>query len=191
MNTEGITNYFSKMDWLDEEIARSEASPGKNERSDKYYAALKAIKEKQNKGEIPSDEDYFAVGGIRKNRSHCQNIEYGYYMANIHYDLFEYDLTEKDSLEDRILYFIEHAEFDEDNKDNFLLNFPANFSYYLSHVYETDKANQDGGAFLDEDKEEKLGQLYDAFSMRKLAAIIESYGNGKEKLILIRLFDMI
>jgi len=112
-------------------------------------------------------------------------------MANIHYDLFEYDLTEKDSLEDRILYFIEHAEFDEDNKDNFLLNFPANFSYYLSHVYETDKANQDGGAFLDEDKEEKLGQLYDAFSMRKLAAIIESYGNGKEKLILIRLFDMI
>jgi len=191
MNKENIEKHFSPMSWLDEEIARSQTSSGRNERSDRYDAALQTIKDKQRRGEIPSDEDYLALGGIRKNRAHCQNIEYGYYMANIHYDLFHYDPSDKDSLEDRILYFIEHAELDENAKDNFFLNFPANFSYYLSHIYKTDVLRHDSKRTLNKSREDKLNQLYDAISMRRLVDMIERYGNDKEKLILGRLFDMI
>ena len=191
MNKENIEKHFSPMAWLDEEIARSQTSSGRNERSDRYYAALKTIKDKQRRGEIPSDEDYLALGGIRKNRTHCHNIEYGYYTANIHYDLFHYDPSDKDSLEDRILYFIEHAELDENAKDNFFLNFPVNFSYYLSHIYKTDVLRHDNNGVLDKSREDKLSCLYDAFCMRRLVSIIERYGNDKEKLILGRLFDMI
>ena len=191
MNKENIEKHFSPMAWQDEEIARNQALPGRNERSDRYDAALQTIKDKQRRGEIPSDEDYLALGGIRKNRAHCQNIEYGYYMANIHYDLFHYDPSDKDSLEDRILYFIEHAELDENAKDNFFLNFPANFSYYLSHIYKTDVLRHDSKRTLNKSREDKLNQLYDAISMRRLVDMIERYGNDKEKLILGRLFDMI
>ena len=112
-------------------------------------------------------------------------------MANIHYDLFHYDPSDKDSLEDRILYFIEHAELDENAKDNFFLNFPANFSYYLSHIYKTDVLRHDSKRTLNKSREDKLNQLYDAISMRRLVDMIERYGNDKEKLILGRLFDMI
>ena len=191
MNKKNIEKHFSPMAWLDEEIARNQASPGRNERSDRYCAALQTIKDKQSRGEIPSDEDYLALGGIRKNRTHCHNIEYGYYMANIHYDLFHYDLSDKDSLEDRILYFIEHAELDENAKDNFFLNFPANFSYYLSHIYKTDVLRHDNKRALNKSREDKLSCLYDAFCMRRLVDMIERYGNDKEKLILGRLFEMI
>ena len=41
MNKENIEKHFSPMAWLDEEIARNQASPGRNERSDRYYAAGK------------------------------------------------------------------------------------------------------------------------------------------------------
>ena len=201
MNKENIDKYFSKMTWLDEEIARNEASPGRNERSDAYYSSLKTIKEKQDRGEIPSDEDYLAVGVIRKNRKFCKCVEYGYYAANIRYDLFKADPSEKDSLEDRILYFIDHAEMNEYFKDYFFLNFPVDFLYYLCHhIYGTDKPNPNKNVIIDEEREEKLNQLYDAFSMRKLddglrmrklVVMIESYGNDKEKLILNRLFRMI
>lgn len=191
MNKENIKKHFSPMAWLDEEIARSQTSSGRNETSDRYYAALQTIKDKQSRGEIPSDEDYLALGGIRKNRAHCQNIEYGYYTANIHYDLFHYDPSDKDSLEDRILYFIEHAELDENAKDNFFLNFPANFSRYLSHMYKADKPSQNNEGILDKSREDKLSRLYNAFYMRGLVDIIENYGNDKEKLILVKLFDMI
>ena len=191
MNKKNIEKYFSPMAWLDEEIARNQASPGRNERSDRYYAALQTIKDKQRRGEIPSDEDYLALGGIRKNRTHCHNIEYGYYMANIHYDLFHYDPSDKDSLEDRILYFIGHAELDENAKDSFFLNFPSNFSRYLSHMYKADKSSQNNKAVLDKSREDKLSRLYNAFYMRGLVDMIERYGTDKEKLILRRLFDMI
>ena len=191
MNKENIEKHFSPMAWLDEEIARNQASPGRNERSDTYYAALQTIKDKQSRGEIPSDEDYLVLGGIRKNRTHCHNIEYGYYMANIHYDLFHYDPSDKDSLEDRILYFIEHAELDENAKDNFFLNFPANFSSYLSHMYKADKPSQNNKVVLDKSREDKLSRLCNAFYMRGLVDMIERYGTDKEKLILGRLFEMI
>ena len=191
MNKENIEKHFSPMAWLDEEIARNLASPGRNERSDRYYAVLQTIKDKQSKGEIPSDEDYLALGGNRKNRAHRQNIEYGYYTANIHYDLFHYDLSDKDSLEDRILYFIEHAELDENAKDNFFLSFPANFSSYLSHIYKADKSSQNNEWILDKSREDKMSRLNDAFYMRRLVDMIERYGNDKEKLILGRLFEMI
>ena len=191
MNKENIEKHFSPMTWLDEEIARNQASPGRNERSDRYYAALETIKDKQSRGEIPSDEDYLALGGNRKNRAHRQNIEYGYYTANIHYDLFHYDLSDKDSLEDRILYFIEHAELDENAKDNFFLSFPANFSSYLSHIYKADKSSQNNEWILDKSREDKMSRLNDAFYMRRLVDMIERYGNDKEKLILGRLFDLI
>ena len=191
MNKENIEKHFSPMAWLDEEIARNLASPGRNERSGRYYAVLQTIKDKQSKGEIPSDEDYLALGGNRKNRAHRQNIEYGYYTANIHYDLFHYDLSDKDSLEDRILYFIEHAELDENAKDNFFLSFPANFSRYLSHMYKADKSSQNNEGILGKSREDKLSRLCNAFYMRGLVDMIERYGNDKEKLILGKLFDMI
>ena len=191
MNKENIEKHFSPMAWLDEEIARNQASPGRNETSDRYYAALKTIKDKQSRREIPNNEDYLALGGIRKNRTHCHNIEYGYYMANIHYDLFHYDPSDKDSLEDRILYFIGHAELDENAKDNFFLNFPANFSRYLSHIYKVNKLSQNNEWILDKSREDKMSRLNDAFYMRRLVDMIERYGNDKEKLILGRLFDMI
>ena len=191
MNKENIEKYFSPMAWLDEEIERNETSSGRSERSDRYYAVLKTIKDKQRRGEIPSDEDYLALGGIRKNRAHCQNIEYGYYTANIHYDLFRFDPSDKDSLEDRILYFIEHAELDENAKDNFFLSFPANFSRYLSHMYKADKSSQNNEGILGKSREDKLSRLCNAFYMRGLVDMIERYGNDKEKLILGKLFDMI
>ena len=191
MKKENIEKYFSKMSWLDEEIARNLASPGRNERSDRYYAVLQTIKDKQSKGEIPSDEDYLALGGIRKNRAHCQNVEYGYYTANIHYDLFHYDPSDKDSLEDRILYFIEHQDLDKYAKDNFFLNFPADFSNYLSHLYKIDISGHDNNGVLDKSREDKLSCLNDAFCMRRLVNIIERYGNDKEKSIIKKLFSMI
>ena len=91
----------------------------------------------------------------------------------------------------RILYFIEHAELDENAKDNFFLSFPANFSSYLSHIYKVNKLSQDSKGVLDKIREDKLNQLYDAIYMRGLVDMIENYGNDKEKLILGRLFDMI
>ena len=126
MILENINQIFSKMEWLDEEIERNSKSEGRNNKSDFYYKNLSEIREKQRKGIIPLDE--------YKNVGRQESIEYGYYIANIHYELFKYNMDNKDILEDRIIFFLQnaHDEIFESKDSWFRLNFYLDYSGYFS-----------------------------------------------------------
>lgn len=196
MNTEGIINYFSKMDWLKEELSRYQKSEGKNERSDKYYSTLKTIKSKQDRNQIPTDEEYISLGKIRKNRAFLHTVEYGYYTANIHYDLFRCDPSEKDQLEERILYFIDHADKNDDEMTEeygwFLLNFPSDFLWYLMHVYKKDESDLDKLSF-DINTKNQMTFESDEISenLNSLNIFVGKFGNSKEKLIVKKLINLL
>ena len=178
MNKENIENYFSKMTWLKEELEYHENSKGKNEKSYAYYDALKRIYKKQQSNQIPSDEEYMKLGIDRKS---LNTVEYGYYTSNIHYDLFEYEIDEKDLLEDRILFFLNSADKKEISNEEgwFLLNFPLNFRNYLLNIYEVDKKD------LKKKKHKDINEL--SFDIDKdlneLFTVIDNIGNEKERLI--------
>lgn len=152
MKLENINQVFSKMEWLDEEILRNSKSEGRNTKSDFYYKNLSIIKEKQEKGVIPFDE-YKKVGGY-------DSIEYGFYIANIHYDLFIYDKTKKNDLEDRIIFFLQNAneELFKYETSWFRLNFYIEYSHYLRQIYKTE---DDLEHFVYELNNEREKAIYD------------------------------
>ncbi len=155
MKLEKINQIFSKMEWLDEAIKRNEESDGRNKRSDFYYENLRIIREKQEKGIIPFEE-YKKVG-------RQQSIEYGYYMANIHYELFKYDEKNKDELEDRIIFFLLNARDElfafEDSW--FRLNFYLDYSCYLREIYHSDDNWRDLEWYATENKNGREKIIFD------------------------------
>ena len=154
-------NYFSEMKWLDELIKE------RNREYNFYYDNLIKIKNKQNIGIIPYDE-YKVVGRRRRALS---NVEYGYYMSNIHYDL--YYLIDSDELEKRIIWFLDNACDETFEKDSwFMLNFPYDFNQYIRNIYykKLDKETYD---------------LY--FNNMSIEEIIDEIGTEKEKIIIDRI----
>lgn len=133
MKLDNITKHYSQMTWLDEEIKRNKAAIWRTKYSDFYYNILKKIREKQNNNHIPIDE-YKLVGN---RRTKLQTIEYGYYMANIHYDLFIADINEKEALENRIIFFLDNADemLFKDDESWFRLNFEYEFLSYLKSIH--------------------------------------------------------
>ena len=111
--------------FLDAEIERNRQSGG-NKNSDHYYESLLHIRDVQNSGRVPTDEEYAAVSSFKSYN--CPEL--GFYNANIHYYLFysnpEYrkDADYRDKLNRRILAFLDAAE-----PENLLkqLWFPLNF----------------------------------------------------------------
>ena len=153
MILKNLNQIFSDMDWLDEEIKRNELSEGRNERSDAYYNNLLTIKNKQQAGIIPFEE-YKSLKRLKQLRT----IEYGYYTANIHYELFIYDINNKDKLEDRIIFFISNARKEIFKEDSwFRLNFSLDFLQYLENIYDIEYREHD------------------------LEYFVNKYGNAKEK----------
>ena len=136
MTLNNLNQIFSNMDWLDEELKRHELSEGRNERSDAYYNKLLAIKSKQRAGIIPFEE-YKNLGHFAQTKT----IEYGYYSANIHYDLFRYYKEQKDIIDDRIIFFLQNAsdELFENEYSWFRLNFYLDYSRSLRDYYQSDE----------------------------------------------------
>lgn len=130
-------NLFSKMKWLDAEINRNETSPGRNRYSDWYYSTLVRIKKAQEDFDI-CDDLYIEFTGSKED----DGIAYGYYHANIHYDLF-FDLEDKEVLEDRIIDFLKKTPAQNISSCSwFRPNFMFCFIGYLSKiVYKTEWKN--------------------------------------------------
>ena len=143
------------MEWLDEEIEKYRKSEEKNKKSNTYYKNLIDIREKQRNGIIPFDE-YKNVGVL-------ESIEYGYYMANINYELFKYNIENKDVLEDRIIFFLQNARDDifESEDSWFRLNFYLDYSGYLREIYHSDENWQRLEDYVYEYKNEKEKLIYD------------------------------
>ena len=155
MELNNIKQIFSDMTWLDEEIERNNKSEGRNKKSDFYYNNLIDIRDKQRKGIIPFVE--------YKNVGRQESIEYGYYMANIHYELFECDDTNKDVLEDRIIFFLQNAQdkIFEYEDSWFRLNFYLDFSGYLRKIYHSNEKWQDLDHYVFEYNNEREKTIYD------------------------------
>lgn len=130
-----INQIFSDMNWLEKETIRNDKSEGKNKKSNFYYENLKMIRDKQKQGIIPFEE-YKKVGIVG-------TIEYGYYIANIHYELFECNKDYKNILEDRIIFFIQNAPDDIFKYDDswFRINFYNEYSNYLRQYYDDEYKN--------------------------------------------------
>lgn len=126
LNSKCMYSKFSKMEWLNREIERNAVSPGRNEYSDWYYSTLEKIRESQEDGTI-DDMQYALLGAWSVKAA----IAYGYYTANIHYDLYQ-PSTDIDELEDRIISFIDITD-DDVLRDGswFTLNFLTNFKSFL------------------------------------------------------------
>lgn len=95
---------FSKMEWLDGLVSKNRNGPGRNEVSDFYYKVLLEIREAQFSGTI-LDELYIKAGLF----SGSATPEEGYYLANIHYDIYS-DFENVESIENRIIYFLEASD---------------------------------------------------------------------------------
>ncbi len=154
MILKNLNQIFSNMDWLDEEIKIYKSSEGRNPRSDAYYNNLLTIKNKQQAGIIPFEE-YKSL----KRLKHLRTIEYGYYTANIHYDLFRYYKEQKEIIDDRIIFFLQNAsnEIFDNEYSWFRLNFYLDYSYVLREYYQCEEKDYD------------------------LEYFVNKYGNAKEK----------
>lgn len=123
--------------FLDPEIERNRQSGG-NKNSDHYYESLLHIRDVQNSGRVPTDEEYAAVSSFKLYN--CPEL--GFYNANIHYYLFdsnpEYrkDADYRDELNRRILAFLDAADPANLLKQLwFPLNFPLDYLRFLEDQY--------------------------------------------------------
>lgn len=137
-----ITNdkkYFAPMDYLDKELEEyGDGFP--DSIIENYYEALKIIRDAQKGDSALTEMLYENVGKCK--RDGYQTAEYGYYMANIHYYLFddcsEYQKIEsyKKSLNIRILHFLKSANmYALFHNGWFPLNFPLNYLSFLEDFY--------------------------------------------------------
>ncbi len=143
------------MDWLDKKVEKNAKSPGRNKSSDMYYETLLKIRDAQNNNVAVDDSLYRLVG--------FGSVDYGYYTANISYDLFE-GTDDKDSIEERIINFMETIDHSAVEKDGvFALNFMREFKFYLSNfVYPNIKnITPDWIKEFGSEKEKKIIQLFE------------------------------
>lgn len=140
--------------------------------SNPYYKALAKIRDIQNRGEVPSDEDYKAVGRTQRSKG-FHTVEFGYCMANIHYCLFEsypkYEKTNeyKDLINKRILYLLKNGSTEA------LLNrgwIPLNFQNYTNFLV----------SFYDKEDQYSINSTY---GVDFLEDFVSEYGNEDEKTI--------
>ena len=140
--------------------------------SNPYYEALAKIRDIQNRGEVPSDEDYKAVGRTQRSKG-FDTVEYGYCTANIHYCLFEsypeYEKTNeyKDLINKRILYLLKNGSTEA------LLNrglIPLNFQNYTNFLV----------SFYDKEDQYSIDST---FGVDFLEDFVSEYGNEDEKTI--------
>lgn len=159
LNSRCMYSKFSKMEWLDKEIERNAASPGRNEYSDWYYSTLEKIRESQEDGTI-DDIQYALLGAWSVKAA----IAYGYYTANIHYDLYQ-SSTDIDELEDRIISFIEITD-PEVLRDGswFTLNFMTNFRSFLILKGRKNLENMDFNEWIEEQGSEKEKRILNMHS---------------------------
>ena len=139
-----------------------------SENTEAFYETLKVIRQTQNKGEVP-EEAYKALGVLRGYGS----IEYGYYLANIHYylyaDCLEFQLSgaHKKSVNERIKFFLENADPSGlTGRGWFPLNFPFAYLHFLEGFY---------GRYRQESMDEPLGALMN------LCNLVDRYGDSLEK----------
>ena len=172
---------FARMQYIENEM-EIQKSIGSNPRSEQYYKTLLEIRDIQNSGQIPSDELYRRFAEIKgHNQQLYDSVEYGYYLANIHYYLFEsrseYEKTNeyKDVLNKRILYFLNNA--DRDNLlfkcGEFLTNFPFNYLRFLEHFYS-----------------KRLDNYYQDSCTSDVKRFVETYGKDDEKEIANIIYEL-
>ncbi len=128
---------FAKMLFLDAEIERHRQFGG-NKNSDHYYAALQHIRDVQNSGRVPTDEEYAYISPFKSYNS----PELGFYNANIHYYLFESnseyrkDPGYRNDLNRLILAFLDAADPANLLKQLwFPLNFPLEYIRFLEDQF--------------------------------------------------------
>ena len=147
-----------------------------------FYEALKRIRDIQDKGDIPSDELYESVGLARNNKD-LATVEFGYYISDIHYYLFDEcspyfigDEANKDSLNKRILFFLLNADHEALFSFGwFLLNLPGEYLSFLKRHYK---------------KKETIEAKTIWDNPIVLHEYVNQYGDDTEKEIAIILIDM-
>ena len=104
--------------------------------TDHYYESLLHIRDVQNSGRVPTDEEYAAVSSFKSYN--CPEL--GFYNANIHYYLFDSnpefrkEADYRDELNRRILAFLDAAEPENLLKSLwFPLNFPLEYIRFLEN----------------------------------------------------------
>lgn len=114
---------FSEMKWLDEEEI--------NEYNKVYMNALLNVRKAQQNGTI-TDDLYKTVCRYEEGVS----VEKGYYIANLHYDLYKACETHSgyELLEKRILYFLNKCDKESLLRDCCSL-FKGDFRYLLIEKY--------------------------------------------------------
>ena len=158
---------LTSMEFLDELLEDYvEGYPSEN--TEAFYETLKMIRQAQNRGEVP-EKVYKALGALRGHES----IEYGYYLANIHYYLFadclefQFSETYKKSVNERIKFFLENADPSGlAGRGWFPLNFPFAYLHFLEGFY---------GRYRQESMDEPLGALMN------LCSLVDRYGDSLEK----------
>ena len=160
-----------------------------NKRTAAYFETMKRIRDQQRRGIAPPDEDYRELALARYQPS-AAGVEYGYYIANIHYYLFE-DCSEfersefyKATVNRRILFFLkDYADPDElMNCGWFPLNFPLNYLRFLKVFYRHEPRMAIDGSTWDsyqvlEGYIVEYGNAIEQEIVRCLRAIMEEYSD--------------
>ena len=152
-----------------------ESGPGPfPERTKNYFILLQCIHDAQDNCSFALLELYQKLGGCGGKKA-LATVERGCYLANIHYYLFpghyEFEKTEayKDSVNARILFFLENADPEALRPYRwFADNFPLNYLRFLESFYGRQERKTDLG-------------------LKELTALVDRFGNETEKRIVGRL----
>lgn len=147
-----------------------------------FYEALKRIRNIQINGNVPNEEIYRMVG-LARNNNDLATVEFGYYISNIHYYLFDEcspyfigDESNKDSLNNRILFFLHNANHEALFSFGwFLLNLPGEYLSFLKRQYK---------------KKEPIESKTIWDNPTILYEYVNQYGDDTEKEIAVILVDM-
>lgn len=178
---------FAPMGFLDDELERY-AEGFFNPFTEAYYRSLMAIRKAQNEDQDVLMELYEAV----PHHASDSSAEYGYFMANIHYYLFVWHREFKrdpayiDSLNRRILFFLENAEGIDDLKGWFFLSFPITYRTFLCRFYQVD-LSKELRKMNTIDSLKALTEMVGNDDAKKIAAVVKekaeairhSHGDGK------------
>lgn len=150
-----------------------------SERTELYYKVLKAIKKKQDNGDVPSEkaeELYKAFGSLFAGK---ETVECGYFGANIHYYLFktcvEFENSDayKEAVNKRILYLIDTAVEETLFEPWFITRFLNDYlTMFLSNFYGRPQFDY---------KEENLP--YEIVRSKQINDLVSKNGTEIEKII--------
>ena len=156
---------FAPMKYLDD-LLKQYVDGYPNRWTESYFRSLLEIRDIQSRGKAP----------VQIYKFHG-SVERGYYLANIHYYLFD-DCSEfdggnpyKDTLNKRILFLLENADKEHlMERGWFPLNFPSDYLLFLERYYGSHRSSMEGNSTM--------------WMLKNLLSLVDCYGNDTERMII-------